>query len=118
MARRTLFLAALATFALLAGCASSPETPKADVATSASKTLPEYYEAANRTRITCTSATPLSAQAPFESLPFDCPAMRQPATVSEMYDAGWRIESVNVGKETFANGVAQLPLTVTLRKLF
>ncbi len=116
-----LLLLSLSAGALLAGCATAPEEKpaEADVATSASKTeLSRLYEAPNRARLSCTSSTPLSVNSPFESIPFRCPELNLTATVVEMYDAGWRIESVNVGRDTRENGVTEMPLSLTLRKLF
>lgn len=117
---RLLFLS-LFTGALIAGCASAPEEKpvEADAATSASKAdLAKLYEAPNRARLSCTSAAPLSVNNAFEAIPFTCPEMNLTATVVEMYDAGWRIESVSVGRDTRENGVTEMPLSITLRKLF
>ena len=61
---------------------------------------------------------PLSVGNVFETLPLDCPALHITASVIELYDAGWCIESVNIGHDTRENGAAEMPLTVTLRKLF
>ena len=41
------------------------------------------------------------------------------ANVIEMYDAGWRIEAVDVGEDsTSTDGVKAMPLTITIRKIF
>ncbi len=119
--RLRLLLLSLSASALIAGCASAPEEKpaEADAATSASKTeLSRLYEAPNRARISCSSSTPLSVNSPFESIPFTCPELNLTATVVEMYDAGWRIESVSVGRDTRESGVTEMPISITLRKLF
>ncbi len=75
-------------------------------------------EAPSRASVTCVSTQPLSAQAPFESLIFRCEQLDTTAPLSDLTDAGWRLESVNVGKQSSLDGVISMPITVTLRKLF
>ena len=117
--RLRLLLLSLAAGTLLAGCASAPEDTAADATTAATKNhLSRLYEAPNRTRLSCASTAPLSVNTAFEAIPFVCPAMQLTATVAEMYDAGWRIESVNVGRDTQENGITEIPLSITIRKLF
>ncbi len=116
-----LLLISLSASALVTGCATTSEEKPVltDATTSASNTdLAKLYEAPNRMRLSCTSSTPLSVNSPFESLPLTCPEINLTATVVEMYDAGWRIESVNVGRDTLENGVTEIPFSITLRKLF
>lgn len=104
--------------ALLTGCAT-PDSDETDDITAAPRAdLTRLYEAPNRMRLACVSTAPLSVNNAFETLPLDCPALHTTASVIELYDAGWRIESVNVGQETRENGASEMPVTVTLRKLF
>ena len=96
--------------AVLSGCATVEEQPAP-----VNKPL---VEAPSRTLVTCVSTKPLSAQDPFESLIFPCEQLETTAPLSEITDAGWRLESVSVGKESNLNGVISMPLTITIRKLF
>lgn len=104
--------------ALLTGCATTDSDDTDDLTAAPRADLTKLYEAPNRMRLACVSTVPLSVTNTFESLPLDCPALHITASVIEMYDAGWRIESVNVGQETRENGASEMPVTVTLRKLF
>ena len=125
MARRFSFFGTLPlAFLLLSGCAFTPEEEppqgeEAAATTSASQAdLQKLYEAPDRAALSCVSTVPLSVRHPFEDIPFYCTAMNIHASVREMYDAGWRIESVNVGPDHRENDVTEMPLTLTLRKLF
>ena len=104
--------------ALLTGCATTDTDETDDLSAAPRADLTKLYEAPNRMRLACVSTVPLSVTNTFETLPLDCPALHITASVIEMYDAGWRIESVNVGQETRENGASEMPVTVTLRKLF
>ena len=115
---RTQLAVFLSISALLTGCATTDTDETDDLTAAPRADLTKLYEAPNRMRLACVSTVPLSVTNTFESLPLDCPALHITASVIEMYDAGWRIESVNVGQETRENGASEMPVTVTLRKLF
>ncbi|MEI3353682.1 MAG: hypothetical protein V8R49_01445 [Duodenibacillus massiliensis] len=69
--------------------------------------------------MSCVSEAPLSVQNTFEAIRFDCPQLAVKANVIEMYDAGWRIEAVDVGEDSAGtDGVKAMPLTITIRKIF
>ena len=104
--------------ALLTGCATTDSDESDEISATPRADLTPLYEAPNRMRLACVSTVLLSVGNAFETLPLDCPALHITASVIELYDAGWRIESVNVGQDTRENGAAEMPLTVTLRKLF
>lgn len=110
--------AAIAVGALLTGCATTNSDETDEISATPRADLTPLYDAPNRMRLACVSTVPLSVGNAFETLPLDCPALHITASVIELYDAGWRIESVNVGQDTRKNGAAEMPLTVTLRKLF
>jgi len=115
MPRFALLIAALAA-AALSGC-STPTSPLIQqVDGTPDNTLVE--ETPTRVTATCVSTSPLSALEPFDSLIFTCEELGTTAPLSEMNDAGWRLESVNVGKQSNLNGVISMPITITIRKLF
>ena len=98
--------AALAALLTAAGC-STPQTPAEDAADAAAGVRPDLSEA------------PLSVHNTFEAIRFDCPQLAVKANVIEMYDAGWRIEAVDVGEDSAGtDGVKAMPLTITIRKIF
>ena len=106
--------AALAALLTAAGC-STPQTPAEGVRPDLSK----LYEAPEKLRVSCVSEAPLSVQNTFEAIRFDCPQLAVKANVIEMYDAGWRIEAVDVGEDSAGtDGVKAMPLTITIRKIF
>lgn len=115
--------AALAALLTAAGC-STPQTPAEDAADAAAGVRPDLsklYEAPEKLRVSCVSEAPLSVQNTFEAIRFDCPqlAVKVKANVIEMYDAGWRIEAVDVGEDSAGtDGVKAMPLTITIRKIF
>ena len=115
MPRFALLFIALAA-AALSGCSTpTPSIIQKFDGTSDSKLV---EETPTRVSATCVSTTPLSAEEPFDSLVFTCEDLGTTATLSDMTDAGWRLESVNVGKQSNLNGVISMPITITIRKLF
>ena len=81
--------------------------------------LSKLYEAPEKLRASCVSEAPLSVHNTFEAIRFDCPQLAVKANVIEMYDAGWRIEAVDVGEDSAGtDGVKAMPLTITIRKIF
>lgn len=118
MSFKTQLTVLLSIGAFLTGCATTDTDETDDLTAAPRADLTKLYEAPNRMRLACVSTVPLSVTNTFETLPLDCPALHITASVIEMYDAGWRIESVNVGQETRENGASEMPVTVTLRKLF
>lgn len=110
--------AALAALLTAAGC-STPQTPAEDAAAGVRPDLSKLYEAPEKLRVSCVSEAPLSVQNTFEAIRFDCPQLAVKANVIEMYDAGWRIEAVDVGEDSAGtDGVKAMPLTITIRKIF
>lgn len=110
--------AALAALLTAAGC-STPQTPAEDAAAGVRPDLSKLYEAPEKLRASCVSEAPLSVHNTFEAIRFDCPQLAVKANVIEMYDAGWRIEAVDVGEDsTGTDGVKAMPLTITIRKIF
>ena len=110
MPRFSLFIIALSA-AVLAGCSSIEVEP-------GSEPSQQLTETPSRAVASCVSTKPLSAQDSFESLEFKCEQLDSTSTLSELIDAGWRLESVNVGKQSNLNGVISMPITITIRKLF
>lgn len=109
--------AAGAALLTAAGC-STPQTPAEDAA-GVRPDLSKLYEAPEKLRASCVSEAPLSVHNTFEAIRFDCPQLAVKANVIEMYDAGWRIEAVDVGEDSAGtDGVKAMPLTITIRKIF
>ncbi len=116
-----LHAAALTAALLVSGCAvqnriegeviETPSRPQ-------TKNLSALMEAPDRKQITCKSIQPLSAQRALNEMVFACSELDVQATLLEMKDAGWRLVSVDVGSETTHDGVVEMPLTLTLIKLF
>lgn len=113
--------AALAALLTAAGC-STPQTPAEDAADATAGVRPDLsklYEAPEKLRASCVSEAPLSVHNTFEAIRFDCPQLAVKANVIEMYDAGWRIEAVDVGEDSAGtDGVKAMPLTITIHKIF
>ena len=113
--------AAVAALLTAAGC-STPQTPAEDAADAAAGVRPDLsklYEAPEKLRASCVSEAPLSVHNTFEAIRFDYPQLAVKANVIEMYDAGWRIEAVDVGEDSAGtDGVKAMPLTITIRKIF
>lgn len=109
MTRFSLSLIALSA-AALAGCST--------VTVEEDEPSKQLTETPSRVEMSCVSTKPLSAQDSFESLVFKCEQLDAVSSLSELTDAGWRLESVNVGKQSNLNGVISMPITITIRKLF
>lgn len=127
---RLLSFIALASIAL-AGCAplggptalpddsNTPTAIEADQEAGAPSSLDALLEAPDRQQTTCTSVTPISSQTPLNTIEFACEQLGVTATLPQIRDAGWRMESMEVGQqETQADGLITMPLRITIRKLF
>lgn len=118
---RLLAAALAAATVLVSGCAlqsgiegKAIETPSRPE----TRNLSVLMEAPDRKQITCRSVQPLSAQRALTEMVFTCSELDVQATLIEMHDAGWRLVSVDIGTETTHDGVVEMPLTLTLIKLF
>lgn len=116
---------AAAIASMLAGCSTTTETPavpapqaEAESEAAAEARLEPLMSAADRSQTTCDSVTPLSVQTALSEMQFHCKALNAKATLIEMYDAGWRLEEVDIGHESNQGGVITMPLKITIRKLF
>lgn len=77
------------------------------------------FDAKYRDLVTCTSQDALSAERPMNEITFSCGKANGvfTATLPQMKDAGWGMETIDVGKEFTQDGSICFPLTITMRKL-
>lgn len=77
------------------------------------------FDAKYRDLVTCTAQQALSAERPMNEIVFSCgkPNEAFHATLPQMKDAGWGMETIDVGKEFTQDGSICFPLTITIRKL-
>ena len=106
---------------LVAGCTSLStsglDTQSSNVPPGVKPGHEPLFEAKDREQMVCHSTMPLSAQMPLADIPFECDSIRVTATITEMRDAGWRLEAIDVGQESNIDGVITMPLKITIRKL-
>ncbi len=119
---RTRLSLVLCTAALLLSACSSVDK-KDSVADSleasrAARNVPALLEAPYKTTIVCHSTKSLSVNTPFKAILFNCADYSAQATIDELRDAGWRTEAVDIGKPENKDGVVEMTLQITLKKIF
>ena len=100
--RKTLFIIALSL--VLAGCTNGPSDPLLDA------------PLGNRT--VCTAVNPVQGRDVLSVVPFNCPDLEISATLNELRDAGWRLESVHMGEEVRINDMFASEVSITVRKAY
>ncbi len=120
--RKSLTLILSASVLFFAGCASVDQ-PDANGQTAIeasrkARNVPALAEASYQTKIVCRATEPLSVNTPFKSKILACEPINAQATIEELRDAGWRTESVDIGRPENINGVVGMTLQITLRKIF
>ena len=104
--RKTLSIIALSL--ALTGCTNGPSDPLLDA------------PLGNRT--VCTVVNPVQGSDVLSVVPFNCPDLEISATLNELRDAGWRLESVHmgeeVGEEVRINDMFASEVSITVRKAY
>lgn len=133
-ARRTVLAVFGLASLILGGCATTNSIEGEAIDEKTARDLAPLMEAADQTRLECTSTEPLSTQRTLHELVFACSGLGAQngqdgqdgqggrtveASLAELRDAGWRLMSVDVGQEKHdSNGQLGLPLTINVIKLF
>lgn len=127
MLNRSFFLSLVCLLTLsLSGC-GSVDNGAADAALAEkdpleasreARNLPALLDAPNKSVLVCHSTQPLSVHTPFKSILFECTEPQAQATIDELRDAGWRMESADIGKPENIDGVVGMTLQITLKKIF
>ena len=130
-ARRTVLAVFGLAALILGGCATTNSIEGEAIDEKTARDLAPLMEAADQTRLECTSTEPLSTQRTLHELVFACSGLGTQggqagqegrtveASLAELRDAGWRLMSVDVGQEKHdSNGQLGLPLTINVIKLF
>lgn len=89
---------------MLAGCAQEPADPLLD--------SPLGH------RIVCEAVRPVQAKDTLSQIPFNCGEIQISASLNELRDAGWRLESVDIGNEILVENVLSTEVTITVRKVY
>ena len=100
--RKAIFILTL-TLAL-AGCSNSPSDP--------------LFDAPLGQRTTCTAVNPVKGSDTLSVVPFNCPDLEISTTLNELRDAGWRLESVNMGEDVRINDTLASDVSITVRKAY
>ncbi len=69
-------------------------------------------------RMTCQAVRPVQAKDTLSLIPFNCESIQISASLSELRDAGWRLESVDIGNELLVENVLSTEVTITVRKVY
>ena len=69
-------------------------------------------------RVTCSAIKPMQSQDMLSQVPLNCPEINISATLSELRDAGWRLESVNLGAEVLVNNNLASEVDIVVRKVY
>lgn len=85
--------------------------------TASSIGLSHLSSAAAKDSLQCHSTMPLTNGTSFNSLYFDCPRKSVRATVAQIRQHGWSIETVDIGKEERKGNDVAIPISITIRKL-
>ena len=100
--RKTLSIIALSL--AFTGCTNGPSDPLLDA--------PLGY------RTVCSAVNPVQGSDVLSVVPFNCPDLEISATLNELRDAGWRLESVHMGEEVRINDMFASEVSITVRKAY
>lgn len=100
--RKTLSIIALSL--ALTGCTNGPSDP--------------LWDAPLGNRTVCTAVNPVQSSDVLSVVPFNCPDLEISATLNELRDAGWRLESVHMGEEVRINDMFASEVSITVRKAY
>lgn len=100
--RKVIFILTLTQ--ALAGCSNSPSDP--------------LFDAPLGQRTTCAAVNPVKGSDTLSVVPFNCPDLEISTTLNELRDAGWRLESVNMGEDVRVNDTLASDVSITVRKAY
>ena len=90
--------------AVFTGCTSGPSDP--------------LFDAPLGERTVCTAVNPVQGNDTLSVVPFNCPDLDISTTLNELRDAGWRLETVNMGEDVEVNGTLASEVSITVRKAY
>ncbi len=99
---KTLFIVLSAL--TLSGCMNGPSDP--------------LFDAPLGERSVCTAVNPVRGDDVLSVVPFNCPDLEISATLNELRDAGWRLESVHMGEDIRVNDTFASDISITVRKAY
>lgn len=88
----------------LSGCTNGPSDP--------------LFDAPLGERAVCTAVNPVEGSDVLSVVPFNCPDLEVSATLNELRDAGWRLESVHMGEDIRVNDTFASDVSITVRKAY
>ena len=88
----------------LSGCTNGPSDP--------------LFDAPLGERAVCTAVNPVEGRDVLSVVPFNCPDLEVSATLNELRDAGWRLESVHMGEDIRVNDTFASDVSITVRKAY
>ena len=100
--RKTLFILVLT--AMATGCSNGPSDP--------------LFDAPLGERTICTAVNPVQGNDSLSLVPFNCPDLEISTTLNELRDAGWRLESVQMGEDVKVNETIASEVSITVRKAY
>ena len=89
---------------MLVGCAEKPADPLLD--------SPVGH------RISCQAVRPIQGKDSLSAIPFNCAELQISASLNELRDAGWRLESIDIGNDMLVDNVHASEVTITVRKVY
>jgi hypothetical protein len=51
-------------------------------------------------------------------IPFNCQTLQVSASLNELRDAGWRLESIDIGNDILVENVHSNEVSITVRKVY
>ena len=108
MVKRILLLTAALAAAILAGCTSAPSHRSPFEAKADRDGLDPLIDAPLRTQAVCKGTGLFSAGMKLDVV----------ATMNELRDAGWRVETIRIGHQEVDSEESGSQLTVTMRKVY
>lgn len=118
MVKRILLLTAALASAILAGCTSAPSHRSPFEAKADRDGLDPLIDAPLRTQAVCKGTGLFSAGMKLGGFSFECPDLDVVATMNELRDAGWRVETIRIGHQEVDSEESGSQLTVTMRKVY
>ena len=76
------------------------------------------YDAPIGQRVTCSALKPLQSQEALSTVPMNCPDINVSASLNELRDAGWRLETINLGAEVKVGDTMASEVDVVVRKIY
>ncbi len=119
MVKRVLLIICAACAVIIAGCSTEPTGPSRGFIPHVDRPgLEPLLNAKMQTQTRCSGQRLFSAGETLADFPFECSKLGVTATLNELRDAGWRVESIHVGNQQVKTSASGAPVDITISKVY